>query len=111
MIFKHKEGMKLHATIQEGQPVFLRADVRVILSINAKGIKKILYEDEHVDLGGYYPPSKTRVSVTEPGLYSLVFRSCKPEAKELRRSVTHEDFPALRKTGGYVVALHSRKSA
>lgn len=105
MIFKNKDGKELHATIHEGQPVFLGADVCGILGTNAKDIKKILDEDEHVDLGGYYPPSKTRVFVTEPGLYSLVLRSRKPEAKEFKRWVTHEVLPALRKTGGYVVAL------
>ena len=41
------------------------------------------------------------VVVNEPGLYSLIIRSRKPEAKAFRRWITHEVLPAIRKTGGY----------
>lgn len=44
------------------------------------------------------------VIVSEAGLYSLVMRSRKPEAKEFRRWVTHEVIPSIRRTGGYMVA-------
>lgn len=36
------------------------------------------------------------------GLYSLILRSRKPEAKAFKRWVTHEVLPTIRKTGGYV---------
>ena len=39
--------------------------------------------------------------VNEPGLYSLVLGSRKPEAKAFKRWITHEVIPALRKTGTY----------
>lgn len=39
--------------------------------------------------------------ISEPGLYSLILRSRKPEAKLFKRWVTHEVLPAIRKTGGY----------
>jgi anti-repressor protein len=39
--------------------------------------------------------------ISEPGLYSLVLRSRKPEAKAFRRWVTHEVLPQIRKTGAY----------
>lgn len=41
------------------------------------------------------------VTVTEPGLYSLILRSRKPAAKEFKRWVTHEVLPSIRKTGVY----------
>ena len=41
--------------------------------------------------------------VNEPGLYSLVLGSRKPEAKAFKRWITHEVIPAIRKTGGYRV--------
>ena len=41
--------------------------------------------------------------VNEPGLYSLVLGSRKPEAKAFKRWITHEVIPAIRKTGGYHV--------
>jgi phage antirepressor YoqD-like protein len=44
------------------------------------------------------------VTVTEAGLYTLIIRSRKPEAKNFRRWVTHEVLPAIRKTGAYSIA-------
>src|SRR5690606_1081746 len=40
--------------------------------------------------------------INEPGLYSLILRSRKPEAKAFKRWITHEVLPAIRKTGGYI---------
>ena len=40
--------------------------------------------------------------VNEPGLYSLILGSRKPEAKQFKRWITHEVIPTIRKTGGYV---------
>lgn len=45
--------------------------------------------------------------VSEPGLYKLIMRSRKPEAKEFQRWVTHEVLPQIRKTGGYIAASES----
>ena len=42
--------------------------------------------------------------VSEPGLYSLILRSRKPEAKAFKRWVTHEVIPSIRKAGGYLMA-------
>lgn len=39
--------------------------------------------------------------VSESGLYNLVFRSNKPEAKKFRKWVTSEVLPTIRKTGKY----------
>ena len=41
------------------------------------------------------------VLINESGLYSLVIRSKKPEAKEFKRWITSEVLPSLRKTGEY----------
>ena len=40
--------------------------------------------------------------VSESGLYALVLSSRKPEAKALKRWITHEVIPSIRKTGGYI---------
>ena len=40
-------------------------------------------------------------TVSEPGLYSLILRSRKPEAKRFKRWITHEVLPSIRRTGGY----------
>lgn len=41
--------------------------------------------------------------VNEAGLYDLVLRSDKPQAREFKRWITHEVLPAIRRTGGYQV--------
>jgi len=40
--------------------------------------------------------------INEPGLYSLILTSRKPEAKQFKRWVTHEVLPTIRKHGGYL---------
>lgn len=52
--------------------------------------------------------------INEPGLYKLIFRSNKPQAKVFTRWVTHEVLPSIRKTGGYgrkykVIGRNGRK--
>ena len=42
-------------------------------------------------------------TVNEPGLYTLVLGSRKPEAKRFKRWITHEVLPAIRLTGSYAV--------
>lgn len=41
--------------------------------------------------------------VSESGLYKLIMRSDKPEAKRFQNWVTQEVLPSIRKTGAYVV--------
>lgn len=46
--------------------------------------------------------------VSEPGLYSLILASRKPQAHAFKRWITHEVLPAIRKTGGvYTHALRT----
>lgn len=45
-------------------------------------------------------PQKINI-INEPGLYSLILRSRKPEAKQFKRWVTHEVLPEIRRTGKY----------
>lgn len=47
--------------------------------------------------GGY----QKLLTVTEPGLYRLIFKSRKPEAEAFRHWVTHEVLPAIRLHGCY----------
>ena len=42
--------------------------------------------------------------VSEAGLYGLILKSRKPEAKAFKRWVTHEVLPAIRRDGGYMAA-------
>ena len=89
---------------RDGEPWFVAKDV-----CEALGIAKVdsairsLDEDEKdahsmSTLGG----NQEMTVVSEAGLYSLIMRSRKPEAKTFKRWVTHEVLPSIRKTGAYV---------
>ena len=43
------------------------------------------------------------LTVSESGLYSLIFTSRKPEAKRFRKWIASEVLPSIRKTGGYQI--------
>ena len=101
------ESHSVRAIVDEsGEPIFVAVDVCACLDIaNARDAVAGLDEDEKgvatIDTPG--GPQKMAV-INEPGLYSLVLRSRKPEAKAFKRWITHEVLPSLRKTGGYTVA-------
>lgn len=46
--------------------------------------------------------NQQKVIVNEPGLYTLVLSSRKPEAKAFKRWITHEVIPSIRKYGLYI---------
>lgn len=82
------------------EPWFVAKDVCDVLELTNPTIAiSELDEDERAK---YYLGRQGETNIiNEPGLYSLIFRSRKPEAKTFKRWVTHEVLPAVRKTGGY----------
>jgi len=61
---------------------------------------------ESLSSGGRRP-----LIINEPGLYSLIFKSRKPEAKAFKHWVTHEVLPSIRKTGYYHLDKSEEKEA
>lgn len=92
------------------EPLFVAADVcRILEIINPSDALKSLDPDEKITLAN--PDGNPRAgiphqlaAVTESGLYALIFKSRKPEAKAFRKWVTSEVLPAIRKTGSYFSA-------
>lgn len=83
------------------QPWFVLTDVCRILGIkNATDVAKRLDKDEltRFNLGGQ--SGETNI-INEYGLYAVVLRSDKPEAKKFQKWITSEVLPSIRKTGGY----------
>lgn len=97
---------EIRTVVRAGEPWFVAADVCTILEIrNSRDALAGLDDDEKGvattdTLGG----AQQMAVINEPGLYSLILRSRKPEAKAFKRWVTHEVLPAIRKTGRYEVA-------
>ncbi|MDQ8022170.1 MAG: Bro-N domain-containing protein [Moraxellaceae bacterium] len=86
---------------EDREPWFVAADVLSILTLDRKALERL--DDDEKGVNSIHTPGGTQemTVVSEPGLYSLVLGSRKPEAKRFRRWVTHEVLPAIRKTGGY----------
>lgn len=84
-------------------PLFVAGDLAAILGYqSAKDATRFLDEDERtlveIDTAG----GLQKVSaVTESGLYAMILKSRRPEAKRFRKWVTSEVLPAIRKQGYY----------
>lgn len=84
-------------------PLFVLADVCKVLGLsNPSDVAKTL-DSTDVSLDSIYTlgGEQQLLTVTESGLYQLIFQSRKPEAKTFKRWVTAETLPAIRKTGRY----------
>lgn len=104
MIFENEAFGKVRTLNLNGEPWFVAADVCKALELgNPSMTVERLDDDEKgistIDtLGG-----KQRMAIiNEPGLYSLVITSRKPEAKAFKRWITHEVIPSIRKHGAYM---------
>ena len=93
-------------TDEAGEPWFVAKDVCDILELTNPAVAlQSLDDDEKTNLSNSYvwsEPGRRPLIISEPGLYRLVMRSRKPEAKEFQRWVTHEVLPSIRRTGGYI---------
>lgn len=88
---------------EDGEPWFVAKDVCDILGIAVRDTSKTLDEDERgVDTIHTHGGDQKMVIINEPGLYRLILKSRKPEAREFQRWVTHEVLPSIRKHGGYM---------
>ncbi|KAA8831439.1 phage antirepressor Ant [Bifidobacterium tissieri] len=93
-------------TDEQGAPWFIAKDACTILGTDTRDVRKVLDPDEvtnvdtiHIAQNG----GKSPLIISEPGLYKLILRSRKPEAKEFQRWVSHEVLPAIRRTGTYAI--------
>lgn len=109
-VFENNRFGKVRVVMKDGEPWFVARDVCEILGTEAEDVSKILDVDEFSPLMGTIRTlndsnglRKDSRIISEPGLYSLVLRSRKPEAKEFKRWITHDVLPAIRQNGGYML--------
>ncbi|MZP28673.1 phage antirepressor Ant [Heliobacterium undosum] len=103
----HYEGAQVRTVVIDGQPWFVAKDVCIVLELkNPSAVIQRLDDDERAkfNLGRQ---GDTNV-VNEPGLYSLILASRKPEAKAFKRWVVHEVLPSIRQTGSYTIHKEKR---
>lgn len=104
---------QVRTIIKDNEPWFVAKDVCEILEINpseaVKGRKDRNFEDgldvdeykDDIDIVDSIGRRQKALAVNEAGLYSLILKSRKPEAKQFKRWITHEVIPSIRKYGLY----------
>lgn len=114
-IFNYQSNEIRTVVDENGEPWWVAKDVCEVLGIlNHKDAISALDDDEKDGVGITDPigrEQKTNV-INEPGLYTLIIRSNKPESKPFKRWITHEVLPSIRKNGSYFLKAGSaRKSS
>lgn len=97
-------GSVVRMVIIDGDPWFVAKDVCEVLGISdARKSVGLLDEDERNTIPVTDSLGREQLTwiINEPGLYSLILRSRKPEARDFKRTVTHEVLPSIRKHGAY----------
>lgn len=101
------EGNLVRTIVDEhGDPWFVVSDVCRALGHTNPTMAIASLDDDEKGLSFTETPGGRQElrTVSESGLYRLVLRSNKPEAKRFRRWVTRTVLPHIRKTGGYGAA-------
>jgi prophage antirepressor-like protein len=110
-------GHPIRVIVRDGEPWFVATDVCAALGYanTSKAVGDHLDDDErasamvqrtHNDSLGV----PTNI-ISESGLYALVLRSRKPEARKFAKWVTGEVLPSIRKNGGYGTISQERMDA
>lgn len=103
-IFTYNET-PLRTVERDGEIWWVLKDVCGVLGIvNHKNVASRLDGDEKgVHLVDHPSGPQNMTVINEPGLYNVILRSDKPEAKDFKRWVTHEVLPSIRQKGSYAV--------
>ena len=100
--YTSEEFGKIRTVTKDNEPMFCLPDICKALEIkNATDVAKRLEEDEVTRLNLGSQSGETNF-VTESGLYAVILRSDKPNAKKFRKWVTSEVLPSIRNNGGYI---------
>lgn len=108
----HYKSSEVRTVELNGEPWFALKDVCAVLGIsNHKMTAQRLDEDEVslTDLTDSMGRQQETTVINESGLYNVILRSDKPEAKPFRKWVTSEVLPSIRKTGSYTMPKLSKE--
>lgn len=98
------EGRQIRTIQQDGEPWWVLKDVCDALGLSdTNKVAERLDADELTRIkfvsGGQ---AREMYAVNESGLYNVILRSDKPEAKNFKRWITHEVLPQIRRHGAYI---------
>ena len=101
-----KEPVQVEVREVNGEILFRAGDVAECLAMRTPDMVRMVDDEDVRKLHTLTSGGNQEVSfITEGGLYTVLVRSNKPEAKPFRRWVTHEVLPSIRKTGSYSVSV------
>lgn len=94
--------MKLRSIVIGNEPWFVAKDVCDVLGLtHTHKALQALDADEVAELEQYSGSGRKPLIINESGLYSLILKSRKPEAKVFKKWVTSSVLPSIRKHGIY----------
>ncbi len=97
-------GAAVRVVLVEGDPWWVAADVCASIALSDTNKALIgLDDDEKREHEQYSGSGRKPVLINESGLYSLILRSRKAEAKRFKKWVTSEVLPSIRRHGTYVM--------
>jgi anti-repressor protein len=104
-------GSSLRVIDQDGEPWFVAKDVCDVLNHSNPRMAVSSLDEDEKDVNKVYTlgGEQSVIIINESGLYSLVLRSNKPEAKAFKKWVTSEVLPSIRKHGGYLTAAKTEE--
>lgn len=109
-IFKNAEFGEVLTLLVNNEPMFVGSNLATILGYTnpQKAIRDHVDDEdkltEQIVLSGQ---KRNAVLINESGVYSLIFSSKLPAARQFKHWVTSEVLPAIRRTGGYIAAHES----
>ncbi len=102
----HYQSHQFRSVLDEEQePWFIAKDVCEALDLEnvSKACQNLPDDEKLISPLVISGQSRDILTVSESGLYRLIFRSNKPEAEKFRRWVFHDVLPQIRKTGTYTL--------
>lgn len=102
----HFKDYEVGTINRDGEPWFVARDICGVLELSDVSMACQNLDDDEKLIQTLLVSGQGRplTLISESGLYTLIFRSNKPQAKPFRRWVTHEVLPAIRKNGSYEIS-------
>lgn len=95
----------VRTVVIDGMPWFVAKDVCEVLELSDvnKAVSKLDEDEKLIRKLFVSGQNRDMIIVNESGLYTLIMRSNKPEARRFRKWVTSEVLPSIRATGQYTM--------
>lgn len=102
-VFTSEEFGSVRTVVRNGEPWFVAADVCKALELGTtkKAIDRLDDDERGMNSIHTHGGNQEMSIINEPGLYSLVLGSRKPQAKAFKRWITHDVIPSIRRHGMY----------